>query len=176
MKDNQIWWWDYCNQCGRRYQIIPFVYEDLICPGCREKERNVECSCGKRFYHTAGKIPDPCPHCGGGPYVPRQEHEENLKKPAEVPVYIEKPPWDLLPFSALEEVVKVLGFGAEKYSSYGWQNAVKEDPDAFLAKALRHITSWSESDVGEDSESGLSNLAHAIANLLFLLWIEKEVE
>ena len=86
----------------------------------------------------------------------------------------EKLDWSLLPIEPIEEVVKVLMFGAKKYAPDNW----KKVPDAerrYYNAAMRHLTSWQK---GEklDSETGLSHLAHALCCITFLLgkdYVEK---
>lgn len=79
-----------------------------------------------------------------------------------------KPDWTLLPFDAVEEVVKVLDVGSKKYSRENWQK-VEPHRERYGAAALRHLSAWLR---GErlDPESGLNHLAHAVCCLLFLLW------
>lgn len=83
-----------------------------------------------------------------------------------------KPRWDLLPFKQVEDVVRVLTFGAEKYDDDNWQ-AVSGAEKRYLSAALRHIAAYAE---GErlDSESGLPHLAHAACCILFLMWFDEE--
>jgi len=74
--------------------------------------------------------------------------------------------WHLFPFDALEEVARVLEFGANKYGERNWESGM---PWGRLVSALlRHISAFM---MGEDNdrESGLSHLAHAACNCLFLL-------
>jgi hypothetical protein len=83
---------------------------------------------------------------------------------------VEKERWDLLPVSSVRDVVRVLGFGAAKYSVDNWQKV----PDArrrYYAAALRHLVAWWD---GErlDPESRLPHLAHAACCVLFLMWFE----
>jgi hypothetical protein len=82
-----------------------------------------------------------------------------------------KPRFDLLPPGPINELVKVLTHGAEKYTSEGWKTV---DPfiERYYAACLRHLWSWR---MGEqlDPESGLHHLAHAMCNLVFLLWKEQ---
>lgn len=75
--------------------------------------------------------------------------------------------WDLLQWRALEEIAKVLTFGAQRYGAYSWKN-VEGARSRYYAALLRHITAWFR---GEeiDPDSGLHHLAHAGCNLLFLL-------
>jgi hypothetical protein len=79
--------------------------------------------------------------------------------------------WDLLPMDCIEDVVKILTFGAEKYSANNWQN-VEDGENRYFAALMRHLTT---SRMGEkvDIESGLSHLSHAMCNIIFLLWLEK---
>jgi hypothetical protein len=79
-----------------------------------------------------------------------------------------KPRWDLLPFGQVGEIVDVLTYGSRKYSGEGWQRT----PDAsnrYFAALMRHLAAW-RSGEARDRETGLSHLAHAGANLLFLMW------
>ena len=80
--------------------------------------------------------------------------------------------WDLLPLDCIEDLVKILTFGANKYGVNNWQ---KVEEDRYFAALMRHLVA---SRLGEsnDSESGLSHLSHAMCNVLFLLWIEKHKE
>lgn len=78
--------------------------------------------------------------------------------------------WDLLPFKAVGEVVKVLTFGCRKYSDWNWTH-VPNARERYFAAGQRHFVAWWG---GEklDPETGLSTLAHAICCLLFLLALE----
>ena len=74
--------------------------------------------------------------------------------------------YGLLPPFALEETVKVLTFGAQKYERGNWQRV----PDAkrrYFDAMERHIWAWKK---GEqiDPESGIHHLAHAMCCLMFL--------
>ncbi len=75
--------------------------------------------------------------------------------------------YDLVPAIALEEIAKVLTFGADKYAPNSWQKI--DDLEArYTAAAFRHLQAWR---MGErfDEESGLHHLSHALANMVFLL-------
>jgi len=74
--------------------------------------------------------------------------------------------YDLVPWEALEQVVQVLNYGAEKYDDRNWEQGIKYG--RLFAAALRHITAWWK---GEDcaDDSGLHHLAHAACCILFLL-------
>ncbi len=82
-----------------------------------------------------------------------------------------KPRWDLLPFAEVEEVVKVLTYGARRYGDHNWRQ-VDNAQNRYLAAALRHISSHRQG-AQLDDESGLPHLAHAIASLLFIMALER---
>lgn len=72
--------------------------------------------------------------------------------------------WHLLPREALIDTVKVLEMGAVKYSANNWKNV---DRYRYVDAFDRH---WAAFLDGEaiDPESGLSHIAHALCNLLFI--------
>jgi len=77
----------------------------------------------------------------------------------------------LFPPLALEEVSKVLTYGAQKYAKHNWSKGIVYS--RLYDASLRHLNSWNnsyESDL--DDESGISHLAHAICCLSFLLHFE----
>lgn len=79
----------------------------------------------------------------------------------------EKPSLDLLPSHSLEQIAKVLDFGAEKYGKYNWMAGMSWS--RLLGATLRHIFKFiSGEDI--DKESNLPHLAHAGSCILFLLW------
>lgn len=82
-----------------------------------------------------------------------------------------KDPWDLLPTHALREVVRVFGFGARKHGPDNWKVA-KDTRRRYYASALRHLTDWWDGET-KDAESGRHPLAHAAADVLILLALEK---
>lgn len=81
-----------------------------------------------------------------------------------------KPRWSLLPWEAVEEVVKVLTHGAEKYEDDNWKRVPKHR-DRYISSTMRHFTKWI---LGEknDPDSGFNHLACATCGLLFLLWMD----
>jgi ribonucleotide reductase alpha subunit len=83
----------------------------------------------------------------------------------------EKPRHDLLPVGAVEEVVKVLTFGAGKYGDHNWRKGMRYG--RLYAAGQRHLTKfWRGIDI--DEESGIHHLAHAACNILMLLSFELE--
>lgn len=87
-----------------------------------------------------------------------------------------KPDYSLMPFAALDEVVKVLTYGADKYDRFNWE---KVERHRYEAAALRHMSAYMQGEK-YDPETGINHLAHAMCSLLFLtefdLKSEKNVE
>lgn len=82
--------------------------------------------------------------------------------------------WSLMPFKQLEDVVRVLMFGAEKYSRDNWKKC--DDVNRYKDALMRHVTAYIEGekfDKGNDGDN-LHHLAHAICNCLFLLWFDQK--
>lgn len=77
--------------------------------------------------------------------------------------------WDLLPLQPINEIVKVLTFGAKKYSDNNWQQ-VSNAKERYYAALMRHIVAWREGEWLDD-ESKLPHLAHAGCCLIFLMWL-----
>lgn len=74
--------------------------------------------------------------------------------------------FDLVPANPLEEVARVYGFGASKYSDNNWR---KGYPWGWsLGACLRHISAFRRGE-DRDPESGLHHLAHAAFHLLALM-------
>lgn len=81
--------------------------------------------------------------------------------------------WELLPYDAIEEIVKIMTHGAIKYEPDNWK---KVAPERYFGALMRHLVA----DVkGEsfDKDSGFLHLSHATTNIIFLLWLRmKELE
>lgn len=80
--------------------------------------------------------------------------------------------WELLPMNEVDEIVQILTLGAAKYGNYNWMKV--RPTDRYLGALLRHIKEW-KAGKQVDEESGLSPLAHAGCNLLFLMWLDNNV-
>lgn len=80
-----------------------------------------------------------------------------------------KAEYGLLPSHALEEVVKVLTMGAQKYERGNWR-FVSDGERRYFDAAQRHLWAWHRGEM-IDPESGLHHIAHAATNLLFLFEI-----
>tara|TARA_B110000285_G_scaffold224802_1_gene282091 strand:- start:3275 stop:3832 length:558 start_codon:yes stop_codon:yes gene_type:complete len=79
-----------------------------------------------------------------------------------------KPDYSLVPFAALDEVVKVLTHGADKYGRFNWE---KVEAIRYQAATMRHFSKFMQ---GEkiDPDSDIHHLAHAITSLMFMLDLE----
>lgn len=89
-----------------------------------------------------------------------QKHDEGKRR------------YDLIPYDALEEIIKALEHGAEEYSDWNWLKGTVWS--RYFAPAMRHLTAWWMGE-SRDAESGLSHLAHAGACILFLITYEKRL-
>jgi len=89
----------------------------------------------------------------------------------------EKLDYTLLPKSALDEVVKVLMYGAKKYPEANNWKKVSDARHRYNKAALRHTFSEVDGET-KDPESKLYHLAHAVCSNLFALHfaIEEEKE
>lgn len=72
---------------------------------------------------------------------------------------------ELLDPAWLEEVGKVLTFGAKKYEDHNWRKGFAWS--RLFGAALRHIFAFVRGE-DKDPETGLSHLAHASCCLMFL--------
>jgi len=81
-----------------------------------------------------------------------------------------KPPLDLLPPDALNEVAKVLAFGAKKYARGNYRKGLQYS--RLISASLRHIMAFNAGE-DKDPESNESHIAHAACCLLFLLDMQK---
>jgi hypothetical protein len=77
----------------------------------------------------------------------------------------DKPDYTLVPYKALDEVVKVLTYGSKKYSRDNWRHV---DPKRYEAAMMRHFSKYMQ---GEpiDPETGYHHIAHMACSVLFLL-------
>lgn len=77
-----------------------------------------------------------------------------------------KTDWSLIPIEAMDEVLKVFQFGAEKYERWNYRKGFKQS--RLIAAAFRHITAHMRGQ-DFDEESGMRHLAHAGCCILMLL-------
>lgn len=77
--------------------------------------------------------------------------------------------WHLLPMDALEEIAKVLEFGAGKYDAWNWADGGGFKYSRLFNSSMRHLVAWFWRKEDLDPETGISHLAHLGCNVLFLL-------
>lgn len=80
--------------------------------------------------------------------------------------------WGLMPSVCLEKIAEVFTYGASKYGDNNWRNV---EAERYVDALFRHLHAWLQGEQN-DKESGLHHLAHAGANVLFLLWKETQGE
>lgn len=82
--------------------------------------------------------------------------------------------WSLMPEDALEEVMKVLQVGKDKYGDWNWlDNADEVKYTRYINASERHFRKFKKGQ-DYDEETGLYELAHDICNKLFLLQYQIE--
>lgn len=88
--------------------------------------------------------------------------------------------WSILPWDALEPVVRVFEFGAAKYERDGFRDARGDaSRDIFRriwAALFRHAVAALKNPTGNDAESGLPHLAHAACCVLMLIYWSQQIE
>ena len=76
--------------------------------------------------------------------------------------------WSLLSWKALEPLVHVLSFGAEKYDSHNWKKGLKYTE---ICESLqRHMNSFIDGE-DNDPESKLTHVGHILCNAMFLSYM-----
>lgn len=84
----------------------------------------------------------------------------------------EKPDYSLVPPFALDEVVKVLTYGAKKYERENWKK-LERAKDRYFAATQRHLWAIRRGET-HDPETGLHHAAHAIASMMFFIEFDQE--
>lgn len=127
-----------------------------VCPNCNgsgiTKGTNAAGSCFK---------------CGATGRVPVYETGDGRKDDGQKAQH-----YELLPWQVLEEVVRVLGFGAKKYKANNWK-LVDDAERRYLNAAYRHMAKIEPGTEALDEETGLSHYSHALCSLLFAAWHAK---
>lgn len=77
---------------------------------------------------------------------------------------------DLVIPEFIEDIAKVLTFGAQKYEPYNWQNNLKRE--RMLSALYRHLLAYHKGEK-YDKETGLNHLAHVAVNAMFLHWYDE---
>ena len=133
-------------------------------------------SCSTCFYEDTWFCHDPCVTCKkDNERLTNWVAKDFLANVSDTPITLktgvkydqDKPQWTLVPFKALDEVVKVLTIGARKYAPDNWKK-VPNARQRYIDAAFRHMSAYA---AGEklDTETGKNHLAHAMCCLLFLL-------
>lgn len=84
--------------------------------------------------------------------------------------------YDLLPFDAVDEVVRVLNYGVNKYPKpeENWRyNSLQEDIKRYEAALLRHMSLHMQGKL-IDKNSGLPHMAQIATNALFIIALRKK--
>lgn len=79
--------------------------------------------------------------------------------------------WDLIP-PEFEEVIKVITFGARKYTDRNWEKGINYS--RLFGAVMRHLWAFLKGET-RDPESGLHPLAHAACDIIFLLTYERRM-
>lgn len=84
----------------------------------------------------------------------------------------DKDPWHLFPWDAARAIVKVLKFGANKYTPRNWEKGF--NTDRLFRAAIEHLVAWYHKEDGGkgpgiDPETGFSHLWHAGCCVMFLI-------
>jgi len=77
---------------------------------------------------------------------------------------------ELIPVYPIQEIGRVMTFGASKYADRNWEKGFKYS--RVIGALLRHIFAWYSGE-DKDPETGISHLAHAGCCLFFLLEFER---
>lgn len=79
--------------------------------------------------------------------------------------------YGLLPPYALDDVVKVLTFGAQKYSRENWRY-VEDAHRRYFDAMQRHLWAYKRGEMN-DPETRISHMAHAICCAMFIAELDK---
>jgi hypothetical protein len=79
--------------------------------------------------------------------------------------------WSLVDFDSLEGLVKVLEYGATKYSKNNWKKGM---PVTQVSESLmRHLFAFLKGE-DVDPESGCRHISHVMCNAMFIEYIMRE--
>lgn len=94
--------------------------------------------------------------------------DKRLMKTEAVKADSGKMDWSLLPIESVEEIIKVLEFGATKYDDWNWATGEGFKYTRVFNATMRHLWAWFKGE-DNDPETGISHWAHAGCNVLFML-------
>jgi hypothetical protein len=72
--------------------------------------------------------------------------------------------WGQMHYGAMEPMIRVLAYGAEKYDDRNWQKGLV--PREVLECLQRHLAALMDGET-HDKESGLPHIGHVMANAMF---------
>ena len=162
-----------CKHCGHgpethvlvahdsRYEVwhcnVPASFGSAACLCSAWEPIVLRVECQHAAEHGAGI----CLYCG---FNGDTLHRAGAKDDAE------KLRMDLLPPIAIQELARVLTYGARKYLPNGWRS-VDDADKRYTAALLRHLMAAMR---GEriDPESGLTHLSHVLCNAVFLVELD----
>jgi hypothetical protein len=90
--------------------------------------------------------------------------EELAASPTGVRFNNNKLKWGLVDYKAIEPLVEVLMFGAEKYDAHNWKKGL--DKTEILESMQRHLVQLMSGEL-DDQESGLPHIGHIMCNAMF---------
>lgn len=76
--------------------------------------------------------------------------------------------WTIVDFDSLASLVQALEYGAKKYAPDNWKKGMPVNE--ILDCAFRHLIAFKQGETF-DSESGVSHIGHAMANLMFIQYM-----
>jgi hypothetical protein len=86
--------------------------------------------------------------------------------------------WGMVNFKALEPMVEVLEFGAQKYARDNWKKGL--DRREILESMQRHLAKmldeYEEDKIVYDSESKLREIGHIMCNAMFYAYFEDQIK
>jgi hypothetical protein len=87
----------------------------------------------------------------------------------------DKPDYSLLPANALNDLVRVLTYGARKYDRENWRK-VPDMNNRYFAAAMRHMWALRRGELF-DPETGIHHAAHAMCSMAFICekWYEENI-
>lgn len=97
----------------------------------------------------------------------KEELKNHLEKMEGIKYDDSKPDYSLIPPRALNDLVKVLTFGAKKYDRDNWKK-VENAEQRYFAASQRHLWAVLRGET-HDPESGEHHYAHALCCIMYLL-------
>lgn len=146
-----------------------------VCKKCLLKSdkpciKSENCNPENKYKHFIDE--DTCRDFNGNIVSTSNQKPQNNQNPQPIGLRFNegKRKWSLVDFDSLEDMVKVLEFGAVKYGEYNWQKGLKTT--GIIESMLRHVFSYLNGE-DNDKESGISHIGHIQCNAMFLAYMQK---